>query len=110
MTKVDAKEIMEYIKNNLTDKDLYHKVVGRYYYHPVYVNIQFRKQTGKSISSYITEQKMRKIHQLISEGKKCQEAVQAVKVTDIAWAGRRYKALFGEKMVDTKVRATEEGV
>lgn len=110
MTKVNADEIIEFIKNNLTDKELYQKIVKRYYYHPVYVNIQFKIQTGKNISQYITETKMEMIHKLISEGKSCHEAIIAVSVSDIAWAGRRYKELFGERMLDTKMRATEEGV
>ena len=110
MTRVNADEIIEFIQKNLTDKDLYRKIVERYYYHPIYVNVQFKMQTGKSISQYITETKMEVIHKLISEGKSCHEAVSATGVTDIGWASRRYKKLFGEKMIDTKMRATEEGV
>lgn len=60
----------QYILENLGEETLsVASVAEAFFFHPVYMNRVFRKQTGISVSQYIMDERMRLAKQLLESGK-----------------------------------------
>lgn len=64
-----TREIKQYIKKSLGEESLsVASVAEQFHFHPVYINRVFRSQTGKSISQFIIDERMRLAEKLLKSG------------------------------------------
>jgi two-component system, response regulator YesN len=70
------RQIQDYIEHNLQEDLSLNKIGEHVYLHPVYLSRLYKKETGESLSSYITRIRMDKAAQLLTRSNK--------KVSDIA--------------------------
>lgn len=92
-----VRETKEYILAHLSDETLsVESIANQFFLHPVYLNRIFKRETGKPISHFLTEERMRLADQLLKEGNVSAHAVaQRVGYKNYSNFFSMYKKFFG---------------
>ena len=85
-------DVMRLIHENYSDHELYiHKIAGQVYMTPNYLSMLFKRETGKTIGTYITEVRLKHSSWLLSKtNMKLCDIANAVGYTDTNY----YSTLF----------------
>lgn len=87
--------VLEMIENGMQEELSLHTVSERLFINPSYLSRLFKKETGKSFSTYVLERKMNQAKEALLRGAKVYEAAGSVGYRDVSYFTKVFRKFWG---------------
>lgn len=100
--------VKEYIQDNFANEISLNEIAGKFYLNPYYLSQLFKKKTGMTYQSYVTQLRVEKAKALLMEGKKVYEVCLLVGYSDNTYFSKVFEKIVGCRPSEYRKKEMEE--
>ena len=111
MTTYQIQKINEFIDKNYKRKNIISEIANNFHYRYQWVIREYKRISGRTIGSYITEKRLEEIRRNLEDGN---DIIKSIKLSGQTVSGpsyytiaEKYKERYGETFKETKAKALE---